>query len=70
MGKGTIAIEPDMSKVAARFTSGAGTVIVSLTAGFLTAIETDLKGAEEKAVIDYAFKIMDTAPEEMFEVAE
>ncbi len=70
MGKGNITIEPDGSKVAARFTTKAGTVLVGLTGRFLAAIENDLKGAEEKAVIDYAFRIMDTAPEEMFEVAE
>jgi formylmethanofuran dehydrogenase subunit E len=70
LGKGTITIETDASKVAARFTSKTGTVLVSLTDLVLGEIEDDLKGAEEKAIIDYAFKIMDTASEEMFEVAE
>ena len=70
MGKGTITIEPDDARVAARFTARTGTVIVTLKDRFLGSIEADLKGAEEKAVIDYAFKIMDTPPEEMFEVAE
>ncbi len=70
MGKANITIEPDASKVAVRFTAKTGTVLVSLTDRFLAGIENDLKGAEEKAIIDYAFKIMDTAPEEIFEVAE
>ena len=69
MGKGTITIEADTSKVSARFTSSTGSLVVTLKDGFLGSIENDLEGAEEKAVIDYAFKIMDTAPEEMFEVA-
>jgi formylmethanofuran dehydrogenase subunit E len=70
MGKGSIAIEPDGMRVAARFTAGGGSVLVSLRSSFLAAIEGDLKDAEEKAVVDYAFRIMDTAPEEMFEVVE
>jgi formylmethanofuran dehydrogenase subunit E len=70
MGKASITIEADASRVAARFTAKTGTVNVGLKDGFLARIEEDLKGAEEKAIIDYAFKIMDTAPEEMFEVAE
>jgi formylmethanofuran dehydrogenase subunit E len=70
MGKGTIRIDEDVSQVAARFTGKAGTVLVSLKDDFLARIEGDLKGAEEKAVVDYAFKIMNTAPEEMFEVTE
>ena len=69
MGKGNITIEPDASKVAARFTAGTGTMLIGLTDRFLAGIENDLKGAEEKAVIDYAFGIMDTAPDEMFEVS-
>jgi formylmethanofuran dehydrogenase subunit E len=69
-GKGTIAIETDASRIAARFTARTGGVVITLRDRFLRQIEVDLKGAEEKAVIDYAFKIMDTAPEEIFEVAE
>jgi formylmethanofuran dehydrogenase subunit E len=70
LGKRSIELEPDTSRVAAGFTGRTGSILVSLKGSFLTQIERDLEGAEEKAVIDYAFKIMDTAPEEMFEVAE
>lgn len=70
MGKRTIEIKPDESRIAARFTAKTGTVLVTLKDRTLGGIEDDLRGAEEKAVVDYAFKIMNTATEEIFEVAE
>jgi formylmethanofuran dehydrogenase subunit E len=68
MGKGNIAIDPDPSSISARFTSKTGSVAVSLRPEFLAAIENDLAGVEEKAIVDYAFEIMDTPLEDIFEV--
>jgi len=70
MGKRSIEIKHDESRIAARFTSKTGTVLVSLKDRTLGGVEDDLRGADEKAVVDYAFKIMNTATEEIFEVAE
>jgi formylmethanofuran dehydrogenase subunit E len=70
MGKGNIEIEPDPEKVAVRFTRGAESIEIELRRDFLERMERDLDGKPEKAVIDYAFEIMDTAPEEMLEVSE
>jgi formylmethanofuran dehydrogenase subunit E len=69
MGKGNIEIEPDPGLIWARFTRGLKCLTISLTEGYLRRIETDLENASEKAIIDYAFKMMDTPPEEMFEVS-
>jgi formylmethanofuran dehydrogenase subunit E len=70
MGKGNITIEPDPAQVAARFSTKTGAIQITLKPEFLARIENDLDGAEEKAIVDYAFRIMDTAPEEMLEVTE
>jgi formylmethanofuran dehydrogenase subunit E len=70
LGKYNITVEPDPVKVAARFTGKTGSVAVALRSEFLAKIESDLKGAEEKAIVDYAFKIMDTPSEDIFEVTE
>ena len=70
LGKYNIAVEVDPVNVAATFTGKAGSVSIALRPEFLAKIENDLKGAPEKAVVDYAFKIMDTPPEDIFEVTE
>jgi formylmethanofuran dehydrogenase subunit E len=70
MGKGNITMEPDSSKVSARFTGKTGSIMIRLKGGFLAGMERDLGEADEKAIVDYSFKIMDTAPDEIFEVTE
>jgi formylmethanofuran dehydrogenase subunit E len=70
MGKRNIALDTDPKAVSARFTRGSQTVDVRLRDDFLIRIEKDLEGADEKAIVDYSFRIMDTAPGEMFEVSE
>ena len=70
MGKANITIQPDSTKVSARFAGKAGSVTITLRDDLLAGMERDLKGAGEKAIVDYGFKIMDTAPDEIFEVTE
>jgi formylmethanofuran dehydrogenase subunit E len=70
MGKGNISIEHDSAIVSAIFTAKTGKVSIALKDGFLRKMESDLKGADEKAVVDYAFKIMDTPLGDIFEVTE
>ena len=70
MGKRNIKIEPESEAVRVRFTKGASGLTITLRPDFLEAMERDLEGAPEKAVIDYSFQIMDTPVEEMFEVSE
>jgi formylmethanofuran dehydrogenase subunit E len=69
-GKSNLVIEPDSKEISAVFTGKAGRFSIALRRGFLESIENDLKGAEEKAVVDYAFRIMDTPFEDIFEVIE
>ena len=68
MGKANIRIEPDPQNISATFKRGSKRIRVRLLEDFLKRIEVDLEGVPEKAVIDYAFKIMDTQAEEIFEV--
>jgi formylmethanofuran dehydrogenase subunit E len=70
MGKRNIEIEPDDAAVAATFSRGDRTITIELRAGFVEAMEAELDGVPEKAVVDYSYKIMDTPPEELFEVRE
>jgi formylmethanofuran dehydrogenase subunit E len=69
MGKGNIRIEPDSDCVAVDFRLGSAAVRIALRDGFLKSMEADLGDAAEKAVIDYAFGIMDTPADHMFEVS-
>jgi formylmethanofuran dehydrogenase subunit E len=69
MGKGNIKIRPDASIISVSFKRGAATLKIDLRDDFLRRMEHDLDGAPEKAVIDYAFEIMDTPLGELFEVA-
>jgi formylmethanofuran dehydrogenase subunit E len=68
MGKANIEIQADPDRVAADVFLGPDSVSISLRQDFLRRIESDLEGAEEKAIIDYAFRIMDTATDEILEV--
>ena len=68
MGKANIEIEADPDGVAVDFFLGPDSVRITLRPDFLRRIESDLEGAEEKAVIDYAFQIMDTATDQILEV--
>jgi formylmethanofuran dehydrogenase subunit E len=68
MGKGNIRIEPDPGDISVTFMRGSRRMTVRLLKDVLKRLEVDLEGVPEKAVIDYAFKIMDTQLEEMFEV--
>jgi len=69
MGKGNIAVEPSPDEVAATFQMGQRSLKLRVKRAFIEQMERELDGKPEKAVIDYAFGIMDTAPDEIFEVS-
>lgn len=68
MGKGNISLIPDLRGVAATFKSRDSILNVRLKADFLFEMESALEDAPEETVIDYAFRIMDTPYEGLFEV--
>ena len=68
MGKGNIVTSPSPDEVAATFQMGQRTLKLQVKQAFIEQMERELDGKPEKAVIDYAFGIMDTAPDEIFEV--
>jgi formylmethanofuran dehydrogenase subunit E len=68
LGKGNIEVIPDSEAVSATFTLHSQVLTVSLLEGFRKRMDEALDGQPEKAIIDYAFQIMDTPPEEIFEV--
>jgi formylmethanofuran dehydrogenase subunit E len=70
MGKRNIEIEPDPAAVSVVFTRDETSLHVTLRDDFLRAMEEELRGAAEKAVVDYSHRIMDTRPEDLFEVRE
>lgn len=70
MGKRNIEIEAVGGAVSATFSRGQRSLTVTLRDEFLEKMEADLEGAPEKAVVDYAYGIMDTPAEELFEVRE
>jgi formylmethanofuran dehydrogenase subunit E len=70
MGKRNIEIEPDRSAVSASFLREGRSVTVTLRKDFMKTMEKELAGAPEKAVVDYSHGIMDTSPDEIFEVRE
>jgi hypothetical protein len=43
-------------------------ITVAVKDDLVARIESDLAGMTEKAIVDYAFRIMDTPPEDLFEV--
>ena len=83
LGKSNIKITPSRTRIAARFVRSTGSkgrggarsrgrgphaIAIRLRPEFLRRMERDLAGKGEKAVIDYAGKIMDTPAGELFEV--
>ena len=83
LGKSNIKVTPSRARIAARFVRGKrpkgqgggrptdrapGAVTLFLRPEFLRRMERDLADKGEKAVIDYARKIMDTPAGELFEV--
>jgi formylmethanofuran dehydrogenase subunit E len=70
MGKGNIEIEPDREAISAAFVREGRSVTVTLRDAFVKGMEKELAGAPEKAVVDYSHRIMDTTPDEIFEVRE
>lgn len=70
MGKRNIEIEPDPAAVEVTFTSGERSLRITLRGDFRKAMDAELDGAAEKAVVDYSYRIMDTRPEDLFEVRE
>ncbi len=70
MGKRNIELEPDDGAVSATFSRDGRSVTVALRGDFLEQMEAELDGAAMKAVVDYAYKIMDTRHEELFEVCK
>jgi hypothetical protein len=69
MGKGNIVIAPSPGEVSATFRMGEKRLKIKVKQAFLNRVKRELDGRPMKAVIDYAFGIMDTAPDEIFEVA-
>jgi formylmethanofuran dehydrogenase subunit E len=69
LGKGNIEIVPGGEPISAVFARGSATLKVNVRKEFLKRLDRDLDGAAEKAVIDYAFRIMDTPADEIFEVS-
>ena len=70
MGKGNIKTRPPGEVPEAHFSLGTGDLTIRLRRDFLMTMEDLLEGKPEKAVIDYAFEIMDTPFEEILEVSE
>lgn len=70
MGKRNISITEAAHEVCAVFSLHDKSVTLRLRQGFLERMERDLAGKPEKAVVDYAFRIMDTASDEILEVLE
>jgi formylmethanofuran dehydrogenase subunit E len=69
MGKGNIMFKPSPVEVSATFHMGQKSVEIKVKQALLERIESELDGKPEKAVIDYAFGIMDTPRDEIFEVS-
>lgn len=68
MGKGNIRITPHSDRISGRFSRGETRITVTLREDLLRRMERDLDGMSEKAIIDYAFEIMDTPAGDLFEV--
>ena len=69
LGKGNIQMVPEGDVISAAFAKGAAALNINVRKDFVKRMERDLDGAAEKAVIDYAFRIMDTPADEIFEVS-
>lgn len=70
LGKCNIEIESDTDNISARFSTKSDSLVIRLRDDFLKHMEDQLRPLPEKGIIDYAFEIMDTRSEEMFEVSE
>jgi len=70
MGKRNIEITPDADAVSATFSRGDRSITIALRDDFLKSMEARLDGAAMKAVVDYSYEIMDTPPDQLFEVRE
>jgi len=68
MGKGNIRLNPHPTWIRASFRRGGRVITVAVKDDLVARIESDLAGMTEKAIVDYAFRIMDTPPEDLFEV--
>lgn len=68
LGKGNIRIRPGSDSISACFSRGERRITVTLRQDLLGRLERDLEGMAEKAIIDYAFEIMDTPAVDLFEV--
>ena len=68
MGKGNIRVTEDPVAIGARFERGSRVITVTARQDVVARMEGDLEGMSEKAIIDYAFKIMDTPAVDLFEV--
>ena len=70
LGKANIVIHARDDRIAASFSLGGRSVRISLRDEFLKEMESSLQGKPEKAVVDYAFQIMDTPAEQFLEVLQ
>lgn len=69
MGKGNIRMAPEADSISVTFEKGGAVLKVTVRPDFLRRMDRDLKGAAEKAVIDYAYGIMDTPVDQLFETS-
>jgi formylmethanofuran dehydrogenase subunit E len=69
MGKGNIEIAPETDPISVIFKRGEAALKVSIRNDFLRRMDRDLEAAAEKAVIDYAYRIMDTPVDQIFETS-
>lgn len=70
LGKGNIVVHPREDRIVAAFSLGGRKLEIRLRNEFLEKMERDLEGKSEKAVVDYAFQIMDTPEGQFLEVCE
>jgi formylmethanofuran dehydrogenase subunit E len=68
MGKGNIRVTPHPVMIWARFERGSRAITVTVREDLVARMESELAGMSEKAIIDYAFRIMDTPAGDLFEV--
>jgi formylmethanofuran dehydrogenase subunit E len=69
MGKGNIEIARATGPISVVFKKGESALKISIRNDFLGLMDRDLEGATEKAVIDYAYRIMDTPVDQLFETS-
>jgi len=69
MGKGNIEMAPETDPICVIFKRGEAALKVSVRNDFMSRMDHDLEGVGEKAVIDYAFRIMDTPVDHLFEIS-